>query len=286
MDIGIVAPNAAAGVDGPTLVQWARRAEERGFASIGVIGRVAYPTYEELVTLAAMAGATQRIKLLTTTLLAPLRDPVFLAKQAAALDGLSAGRLVLGLSSGMRQDDYAVVDRGYDDRGKRFDAMLDTMHALWRGERPEGGEREACPPLVNGRIPLYFGALTPAPRIMRRIAKWGDGYIAVGPPVMVQPIIDAVREAWDGAGREGRPKVMGASYFVLGDEHEAERNILEYYGDFYPQLGNAAAAAMLRTPETAKRVLEIHREAGFDHFNFSASATDPLQVDRLADAIF
>jgi hypothetical protein len=163
--------------------------------------------------------------------------------------------------------------------------MLETMHALWRGERPEGAEREACPPLTNGRIPLYFGALTPAPRIMRRIARWGDGYIAVGPPAMVQPIIDAVREAWDKEGREGSPKLMGASYFVFGDEAQAERNILEYYGDFYPQLGQAAAAAMLRTPEVARRVLEIHREAGFDHFNFSASATDPSQVDRLADAV-
>ena len=127
MDVGIVLPNGAPGVDGPTLLEWARRAEARGFASVGVIGRIAYPTYEELTTLAAVAGATERVRLLTTTLLAPLRDPVLLAKQAATIDRLSGGRLVLGLSAGMRPDDFLVTGTSFEGRGKRFDAMLEKI---------------------------------------------------------------------------------------------------------------------------------------------------------------
>jgi alkanesulfonate monooxygenase SsuD/methylene tetrahydromethanopterin reductase-like flavin-dependent oxidoreductase (luciferase family) len=285
VDVGIVLPNGAPGVDGPTLLEWARRAEARGFASVGVIGRIAYPTYEELTTLAAVAGATERVRLLTTTLLAPLRDPVLLAKQAATIDRLSGGRLVLGLSAGMRPDDFLVTGTSFEGRGKRFDAMLEKMHALWRGDPAGAGTREACPQPTHGRVPIYFGALTPSPRIVRRIARWGDGFIAVGSPAMVAPMIDALSKAWAEAGREGKLRLVGASYFALADPATAERNILDYYSDFYPQLGQAAAAAMIRTPDVARRMLAIHEDAGFDQFNFSAAGTDPSDVDRLADAV-
>ncbi len=287
MDIGVVLPNGVPGVDGRALIDWAVRAETCGFSTVGVIGRIAYPAHEELTTLAAVAGATTRVRLLTTTLIAPLREPVLLAKQSATLDRLSGGRLVLGLSAGMRSDDYDVTGARFTGRGKTFDRMLETMHAMWRGEPVGDGAHAACPPPTNGRIPIYFGALTASPPIVRRIARWGDGFIAVGSPRMVEPIVDALRKAWAEAGREGRLHIVGASYFALGEaaEQEAERNILHYYGDYYPELGKAAAAAVLRSPEAARRVLEIYRDAGFDGFNFSAATTDPSQVDRLAEAV-
>lgn len=218
-------------------------------------------------------------------LIAPVRDPVLLAKQTATLDRISGGRLVLGLGVGMRPDDFIATGTTFDGRGKRFDSMLSTIHALWRGEPPVDGARAACPAPVNGRIPIYFGTLSPARPIVRRIARWGAGYIAVGSPAMVEPIIDAIQKAWADEGREGRPRLVAASYFALGNEDEAEHNILDYYGDFFPALGSAAVGAMPRTPEQARRVLEVYRDAGFDEFNFSAAAIDPAQVDRLADAV-
>ena len=102
---------------------------------------------------------------------------------------------------------------------------------------------------------------------------------------MVAPMIDALSKAWAEAGREGKLRLVGASYFALADPATAERNILDYYSDFYPQLGQAAAAAMIRTPDVARRMLAIHEDAGFDQFNFSAAGTDPSDVDRLADAV-
>ena len=63
MDVGIGLPNAVAGVDRAGTVDWARRAEAAGFASLGTIGRIAYPNYEELISLAAAAAVTERIRL-------------------------------------------------------------------------------------------------------------------------------------------------------------------------------------------------------------------------------
>jgi alkanesulfonate monooxygenase SsuD/methylene tetrahydromethanopterin reductase-like flavin-dependent oxidoreductase (luciferase family) len=274
MDIGIVLPNSAPGIDGATLLGWARRAEARGFASVGVIGRIAYDSYEELTTLAAVAAVTERVRLLTTVLIAPLRDPVLLAKQAASVDRLSGGRLVLGLGVGMRPDDFEATGWPFNDRGRRFDAMLQTMHDVWSDENPTG------PKPVRGRVPLYFGTLSQAPHIAARIARWGDGYLAVGSPDMVKPIVDAINDA-----RETPIRLCGASYFALIDPDEAERNIHAYYDDFFPFLGNAAIGAMPRTPEAAKRIADYYRDAGYDEFNFSAASTSPDEVDALADAL-
>src|SRR5581483_2381485 len=93
-----------------------------------------YPNYESLVTLAATAGATKLIGLMTSVLIAPLRNTAILAKEAASLDALSGGRLTLGLGIGGREDDYAACESDLDTRGKRFDEQLETMHRIWQGQ--------------------------------------------------------------------------------------------------------------------------------------------------------
>ena len=285
MKLGITIPNGVPTIDGPTLVEWGRRAEACGFEIVSSIDRVAYPSHEQLVTLAAIASATERVRLMTTTLLAPTRDPTLLAKQAATLDRISSGRLVLGLSVGSRPDDFIATGTAHGGRGARFDEMLATMHALWRGEPVTEDSRPVCPAPLAGRVPIYFGAMTAKPRILRRIARWGDGYIAVGAPQTVQPMIDAIRKAWADEGREGRPKLLSASYFSLGEDDESERNIHDYYDNFFPALGHAAAAAMPRTPDAIRNVMRIYEDAGFDEFLFAAAAANPDQVDRLAEAV-
>src|SRR3954470_20882230 len=98
MKIGIGLPNPILGADGRTIVEWARRADELGFSTLATIDRIAYPSYDSLLVLAAAAGATERIGLLTNVLLGPTRNPVLLAKEAASLDRLSGGRFTLGAS--------------------------------------------------------------------------------------------------------------------------------------------------------------------------------------------
>src|SRR5437899_7691774 len=142
MKIGLGLPNADKSLaDGRLMVDIAHRADVLGFSTLATIGRVAYPNYEELVALAAAAGATERIGLFTDILLAATREPVLLAKQAATLDQVSGGRFVLGIGVGGRPDDFEVTGFGLHDRGKRLDAALDLMHRAWRGEPLPGSTR-------------------------------------------------------------------------------------------------------------------------------------------------
>src|SRR6476661_10421978 len=101
MDVGIGLPTTIRGTTGAQIVEWARRAEARGFSSLGTIDRVVYDNYEPLIALAGAAAVTERIGLCTSVLLAPLRqNPVDLAKKALSLNALSGGRFTLGLGLG------------------------------------------------------------------------------------------------------------------------------------------------------------------------------------------
>ncbi len=90
MKIGIGLPATIPGVGGDTILEWAKKADAGSFSSLGIIDRLVYPNYEAMITLAAAAGATSRVRLMTTILVAPLRNPGVLAKEAATLDALSA----------------------------------------------------------------------------------------------------------------------------------------------------------------------------------------------------
>src|SRR3954464_14445494 len=91
MEIGIGIPNSVRGTTGPQLLEWAQRAEAAGFSTLATIGRVVYPSYEELTVFAAAGAVTRRIRFLTNVLIAPARSTVELAKQAATVQELTGG---------------------------------------------------------------------------------------------------------------------------------------------------------------------------------------------------
>ena len=93
VNIGIGLPNPVPNTPGDVLVDWAQRAEAAGFSGLVTIDRIAYPSYDSLTSLAAAAGATKRISLMTNILLAPIYPPVLLAKTAASIDQIQ--RLLL-----------------------------------------------------------------------------------------------------------------------------------------------------------------------------------------------
>jgi alkanesulfonate monooxygenase SsuD/methylene tetrahydromethanopterin reductase-like flavin-dependent oxidoreductase (luciferase family) len=96
MDIGIGLPATIPWTNAPLILEWAKRADSTPFSSLGILDRLVYPNYEPLITLAAAAAVTERLRLMTTVLIAPLRRAGVLAKQAATIDALQEAALPWG----------------------------------------------------------------------------------------------------------------------------------------------------------------------------------------------
>lgn len=285
MQIGIGLPNSIPGAPGRRLVEWAVRAEERGFSALATIDRVAYPTHDTLATLAAAAGATSRIGLLSNILLAPLYSAPLLAKAAATLAGVSDGRFTLGMAPGGREDDYTTLGRDFHTRGKDFDATLGTIHAAWRGEPVPGADHLICDPVKGGRVPVLIGgASDPA---YERTAKWGAGWASGGvPPDAAAGMVQKVREAWTAAGREGEPRLAALAYFSLGDD--ATESSLDYLRGYYGFLGNFGemiAQGALRSEEAISGAVAGFRDAGITELYLDPTTFSLGQIDRLADVV-
>ena len=132
MEIGLGLPIS----DPIRLLEWARLAEEHRFATVALLDRLAFDNPEPLTALAVLAGATTRIRLQTEVLLGPLRSTALLAKQVATLDRMCAGRFVLGVGVGGRDDDHAVAGTPISQRGRILDAQLTALRGIWRGSSP------------------------------------------------------------------------------------------------------------------------------------------------------
>jgi alkanesulfonate monooxygenase SsuD/methylene tetrahydromethanopterin reductase-like flavin-dependent oxidoreductase (luciferase family) len=279
MDVAIGLPNAVPGTTGEQLTEWARRAEARGFSSLGTIDRIAYPNLEPLTSLAAAAAVTERIGLATTVLLGPLRvNPVALAKQVASLHKVSGGRMTLGIGLGGREDDYEVAGVSMGTRGRELDAMLERMKEVWEGDEV-GPEHEAPPRvLIGGSVEASF----------KRAARFGDGWIAAGaPPEQFSEWRQGFEEAWSEAGRGEAPQNAALAYFSLGER--AEEDAHDYLTDYYAWLGedvaNFIAGSAAKDSETVQQALAAFDSAGCQELFLFPSSSDPQQVDLLANAL-
>ncbi|MGI8921745.1 MAG: LLM class flavin-dependent oxidoreductase [Solirubrobacteraceae bacterium] len=281
MDIGIGLPTTIQGTQGATIVAWAKRADARGFSTLGVIDRVVYDNYEPLAALAAAAAVTTRIRLTTSILLAPLRtNHELFAKQAASIDRLSDGRLVLGLAVGGREDDYSESGLDFHRRGAELDALLERAASLWREPTAAIGPK----PARAGGPELVFGGSSPP--AFRRVAQYGNGWIAGGGGVETfREGAALAQEAWSAAGREGSPRLLALSYFALGDgaRAAADSALKHYYAFLGPYADQIAASASLSAREVADTV-EGFAAAGCDELILFPCSADEAQIELAADA--
>jgi alkanesulfonate monooxygenase SsuD/methylene tetrahydromethanopterin reductase-like flavin-dependent oxidoreductase (luciferase family) len=279
VEIGIGLPNAVEGARGREVVEWGRRAEARGFASLGTIDRVRYGNYEPLTALAAAAAVTARIRLATTVLLAPLRtNPVELAKRALSLQALSDGRLTLGLGLGAREDDYEISDVPLRGRGRRFDAMLDRIREIWDGDEVGPFVAQAPRLILGGHADASFA----------RVARVADGWIASGSgPDQFREGAEAAKAAWGEAGRQGKPRVMALGYFALGETagEDARRSLGHYYAWLGEEVADAIVGATPTDPESVRGLVAAYEEAACDELVLFPGSSDPQQVDLLAEAV-
>lgn len=279
MDIGIGLPNTVIGVDKKGIVDWARSAEEAGFSTLGTIDRIAYPNYESLISLAAAAAVTDRIRLTTDILLGPVRPAALLAKEAATIDSLSGGRLVLGIAVGGREDDYELAGADFHARGKLFDRQLEEMTRLWQ----RGGD--FGPPPANGKRPsiLIGGSADIA---YRRAAKYADGWtMGGGTPDALKEGSAKLREAWEAEGRDGEPRKVALFYFALGDgAKEAARETIGAYYGFLGDYAEQIVASAATDEDTLRSYFEGFEAAGADEVICFPASSDPGQVELLAAA--
>jgi len=281
MRVGVGLPNTISGVDGSFMLEWARRAEAGPFTSLGVLDRIPYDSFEPLMTLATVASATARIGLVTMVAIGPLRSAVLLAKQAASVDEISGGRLVLGLAIGARTEDYLALDVDHGHRGRVLTDHLISLRDLWEARTlvPEhaAGRPGGPPLLVGGSSGEAFA----------RMAWYADGYVhGGGPPRAFAAAAGRALAAWADVGRPGRPMLWGQGYFALGgDAVEAGGHYLRHYYAFTGPFAEKIAAANLTTPQAIVDFVRGYEEAGCDELVLLPTAGRLDQLDRLAEVV-
>jgi probable F420-dependent oxidoreductase len=136
--------------------------------------------------LAAVAGATSRIRLATSVLVLPYRHPLLVAGQAATLDSLSGGRFALGTGTGWNEQEYTALGLEVRRRGSLTDEYLTALRALWSGEPVNfdgrhltlDGAEPAAQPRTKGGPPIWIGGHSDA--ALRRALRFGDGWHGSG----------------------------------------------------------------------------------------------------------
>lgn len=156
------------------------------------------------------AGFTERVRLGTSILIAPLRRPVVLAKELATLDVLSGGRVDLGVGVGWQREEYEAAGLAFDARGALLDHTLDVCRTLWTETRANFDDaflhfdaiHQMPKPLQPGGVPIWVSGTYNA-RVLRRLAAYGSAWIPWGPAAAdLATHIPLVKQAMADAGRE------------------------------------------------------------------------------------
>lgn len=205
MEIGLHIPQVGPFARRESIERFVRAAEDAGFDGLWVFDHVvirkeqgsAYPYsadgrlgfrptldfLEPLTLLAFVAATTTRIRLGTSVLVLPMRQPVLHAKILATIDHLSGGRLILGGGVGWWKEEFEVLGVPFERRGKRIEEWLQLVRALWteewvqfRGEFYECVDWTCNPKPVRGTIPIWLGGESEGQ--LRRVGRFAEGWLA------------------------------------------------------------------------------------------------------------
>jgi len=204
MEIGVCLPSSGPKISPENIVTMAQWAEKLGYHSVWVTDHVVLPekvdsyypydpdnrwpypaetNWLDPVLVLAWAGvAAPRLKLGTSILILPLRNPIILAKQLSTLDFLSGGRVILGAGVGWMREEFDLIGAPFAGRGSRAVEMVELMRALWTGEtvnfQGEFWKISGCQmhphPIQRPTIPVVWGGHSE--HTLRRIARMGDGW--------------------------------------------------------------------------------------------------------------
>lgn len=235
---------------------------------------------EPLVLLSHLARATRRVRLGTSVLVIPYRNPVVTAKMLATIDVLSGGRVVLGAGIGWLAEEFeALAAPPFDERGRVTDEYLQLMRACWtkspvswEGRHYSLREVYALPkPRQAGGIPIWIGGHTP--RALRRAGELGDGWHPIGlrPPARLDPVeyAEKARRLHDYARAAGRDPAAITLTF-RAPMQVLSRGARAADDPDRPLLQGSAAQVIAD--------IRRYRAAGVRHFVFDPVATDAKAV--------
>jgi probable F420-dependent oxidoreductase len=242
MKLGVFAALASPYAGPDVIAALGRQAEERGVHCIWVPehvvlfddydstypyspdGKVPAPTdagmLEPFTLLSFLAAHTSTVRLGTAIVLLAQRNPVYSAKEAAAVDYLSGGRLDFGIGVGWLEEEFAAVNVDWARRGKRTDEYIEVMRTLWRADPAEHhGEFYDLPPCylnpkpVQTELPLYFGGESDA--ALRRVARLGQGWHTFNrlPDAVAEPLARLDRHLADAGRTRADLQVAVSPYF-------------------------------------------------------------------------
>ncbi len=238
--------------------------EEVGFDSVWATDHVIMPAklkepygelLEPLTTLSFVASRTKRLKVGTSCIVLAQRNPILLAKQAAALDVFSKGRVILGFGAGWAEKEFGYLGADFHNRGKVMDESIRLMRALWKDDNVNFAGKFFrvkgaifLPKPVKRSIPVWIGGN--GPTAISRVVRLGDGWHPVGIDpkafrkgaewirksgkdvtlsMRMTTDVRKKREAYAGPGKERRVAVSGTATEIRKEVDRYEAAGLEYY---------------------------------------------------------
>jgi probable F420-dependent oxidoreductase len=283
-------------VDVGMIREFAVSAERRGFTSLWVMETGARPgkvtvQLEPLSLLAHVAAITRTPRIGTSVLLPGLRHPIRLAKVAATIDHLSAGRLVLGVGVGDAER-AAAFGIPREEWIGRFEEGLEVMQALWRPGRTDFTGRYWSftdlgvepKPVQRPHPPIWFGAHAPA--ALRRAARLGSGWMGAGSSssddfvTQRAILLDALERQGDD---EERFSISKRVYVAVDDDTaRAERRSRDFFGAHYRNPDNGSRCAVYGPAERCAEELMRLRDAGARLLMLNTMFDHLEQLDALA----
>ncbi len=280
-------------LDASILRAWARAIDEGPFASVCFGERIAFDNPETLTLLGALAAWTDRVRLVSTVIVAQLHDPVMLAKAVATADMLSGGRLTVGLGVGGRHEDYRAV--GADPATQTMRDMAEraaAMKRVWAGEKLT---ESVCPvgpsPVQRGGPELLVGTM--GPKTVRSAAQWADGLAGTTLDLdvdKVSALYDIARRSWAGAGKPP-PRLTTSFWFALGPEASAREQIhvhLRHYMNWIPARyadAMAPSTGFAGSQEELLALLRTFAGIGADEVHLIPTSDDVSQLRAVAEVV-
>jgi|FaiFalDrversion2_1042247.scaffolds.fasta_scaffold01288_2 probable F420-dependent oxidoreductase len=226
------------------------------------------PYLESLTLLAFLAACTSRVRLVTSVLVLPQRNPVEVAKMYSCIDVLSGGRLIAGVGVGWLAEEFALLGIPFEERGRRFEECVRVLKALWTEREPRfEGRYYSLPearmepkPLQRPHPPIWLGGHTPV--ALRRAARWADGWLAVD---VGGTSLDRVREHYAllqsyarEYGRDAAAVTLNVLTGVFFDVSDREGAIAQMQA--YQEAGADFVLVRFRPGPTAEATLESYRQ--------------------------